>query len=129
MHQEAENPLYELIYDVVAQVPFGIVATYGDIAFIVGRGCDARLVGTAMGALPANRTDVPWQRIVAKGGAISTRGLQQRDLLEAENVAFDAQGRVIMARHHWQGPSAEWASSRGMHVLPPREELEQQRLF
>jgi methylated-DNA-protein-cysteine methyltransferase-like protein len=82
-----------------------------------------------MGDLPAERDAVPWQRIVAKDGAISTRGLRQRQLLEAEGVAFDAHDRVIMARHHWRGPSAEWAAARGFRPLPPRDDAEQLSLF
>jgi len=129
MRNPPDNALYGRIYEVAAQVPHGMVATYGDIATIVGGGCDARTVGYAMSEIPAGRADVPWQRIVAKEGAISTRGLRQRQLLEAEGVAFDARGHVIMARHHWPGPSAEWAAARGFHTLPPRDDAEQLSLF
>ena len=129
MRNPPDNALYARIYEAAAQVPRGMVATYGDIATIVGGGCDARTVGYAMGDIPAEGTDVPWQRIVAKAGAISTRGLQQHDLLEAEGVAFDAQERVIMARHHWRGPGAEWAAAHGFHTLPPREDAEQLSFF
>jgi methylated-DNA-protein-cysteine methyltransferase-like protein len=129
MRNPPDNALYQQIFDVAAQVPPGQVATYGDIAAIVGGGCDARTVGYAMGDLPAERADVPWQRIVAKEGAISTRGLRQRQLLEDEGVAFDARGHVIMARHHWPGPSAEWAAAHGFKTLPPRDDAEQLSLF
>jgi methylated-DNA-protein-cysteine methyltransferase-like protein len=129
MRNPPDNALYEKIYEVAAQVPHGEVATYGDIATIVGGGCDARTVGYAMGEIPAGRADVPWQRIVAKEGAISTRGLRQRELLESEGVAFDSRGNVIMARHHWRGPGAEWAHARGFQALPPRDDAEQLSLF
>jgi methylated-DNA-protein-cysteine methyltransferase-like protein len=124
-----DSALYERIYEVIAQVPHGMVATYGDIAAIVGGGCDARTVGYALGDMPPEHTDLPWQRIVAKEGGISTRGLRQRQLLEAEGIAFDAHDRVIMARCHWAGPSAEWAAERGFHTLPPHDEGEQLSLF
>jgi methylated-DNA-protein-cysteine methyltransferase related protein len=129
MHNPPDNALYERIYEVAAQVPPGEVATYGDIAAVVGGGCDARTVGYAMSEIPAERADVPWQRIVAKEGAISTRGLRQRQLLEDEDVAFDARGHVIMARHHWRGPSGEWAAAHGCKTLPPRDDAEQLSLF
>jgi methylated-DNA-protein-cysteine methyltransferase-like protein len=129
MRNPPDNALYERIYEVVAQVPHGLVATYGDVAAIVGGGCDARTVGYALGDMPPERANLPWQRIVAKEGGISTRGLLQRQLLEEEGIAFDARDRVVMARFHWAGPSAEWAAEHGFNALPPREEGEQLSLF
>lgn len=112
--------LYERIYQVVRQVPSGQVATYSDIAQIVGGGCDARIVGNALNELPKTRTqEIPWQRIINKAGGISTRGLLQRQLLAAEGVVFDAQERVNLARFRWPGPSPEWAAAHGCHTLPP----------
>jgi methylated-DNA-protein-cysteine methyltransferase-like protein len=129
--QEATNyALYDRIYTACEQVPSGQVATYGDIATIVGGGCDARTVGYALNELPQDRASVPWQRIINKEGGISTRGLTQRQILEDEGVEFDARGHVIMARFHWQGPSAEWAAANGFNTLPPRgDEAEQLSLF
>ncbi len=130
MRNSPDYALYERIYQVVAQVPYGLVATYGDIAAIVGGGCDARTVGYALNELPKDRAGtVPWQRIINREGGISTRGLRQRQLLEAEGVEFDAHGHVIMARFRWAGPSQEWAAAHGFHTLPPAEAGEQLRLF
>jgi methylated-DNA-protein-cysteine methyltransferase-like protein len=129
MYNPPDNALYERIYEALAQVPRGMVASYGDIAMIVGGGCDARVVGYALGEMPPERGDLPWQRIVAKEGGISTRGLRQRQLLETEGVEFDARDRVIMTRFHWAGPSAEWAADHGFHTLPPRDDAEQLSLF
>jgi methylated-DNA-protein-cysteine methyltransferase-like protein len=124
MNEATNYALYERIYTACEQVPHGMVATYGDIAAIVGGGCDARTVGYALNEMPKERAGVPWQRIINKEGGISTRGLTQRQLLEDEGVEFDARGRVIMARFHWPGPSAEWAQAHGFHTLPPRDEGE-----
>lgn len=130
MNATPDYALYEKIYLVVAQVPRGAVATYGDIAAIIGGGCDARTVGYALNELPQERARaVPWQRVVNRAGGISTRGLTQRQLLEAEGVTFDAQGRVILARCRWPGPSAEWAAQQGVNTLPPRDDAEQLSLF
>lgn len=118
--------LYDKIYQVVEQVPPGMVAAYGDIAAIVGGGCDARTVGYALNEMPKDRAaSVPWQRVINKEGGISTRGLLQRQLLEQEGVAFDARDRVIMARFRWPGPNAEWAAANGYNTLPPRDEGDQ----
>ncbi len=115
-----EREFYERIYTVAEQVPHGQVATYGDLATIVGHGCDARIVGHAMGALGARARTVPWQRIVNRTGGISTSGHGQRELLEAEGVAFDERGHVRLDAHHWAGPSEEWAREHGFQTLPQR---------
>ena len=129
MTEQDNYALYEKIYTVAGQIPYGMVATYGDIAAIVGGGCDARTVGFALNEMPPERANVPWQRIINKQGGISTRGLSQRKLLEDEGVEFDAQGRVLMSRFHWAGPSAEWAAEHGFNTLPPRDDAEQLSMF
>ena len=126
MQNTSEYMLYQRIYQVIEQVPRGMVATYGDIATIVGGGCDARTVGYALNEIPKDRVDsIPWQRIINKEGGISTRGLAQRQILEEEGVVFNAQDRVIMARFHWAGPSVEWTTAHGFQTLPPRDDEDQ----
>ena len=108
------------IYEVVKAVPAGRVATYGDVAVIVGGGCDARTVGYALNMVPKTSDDpVPWQRIINAQGGISTVGVLQRKLLEDEGVGFDDAGRVPIKEFRWPGPSAEWAAEHGFAVLPP----------
>lgn len=98
------SPLYSSIYALVCQVPSGRVTTYGNIARQVG--CTARTVGFAMAAL-AGRHDVPWQRVINGQGKVSQRcngdgSLIQRLVLEAEEVKFDARGRVDLALYGWE---------------------------
>lgn len=138
MNGPLERRLVERIYLVVSQVPRGMVASYGDVAAVVGEGCDARGVGYALNELPKSRQqEIPWQRIINSAGGISTRGRVQRALLEAEGVAFDGRDRdgrdrVNMARFRWPGPDATWAAAYGVNTLPSREPddgTEQLRLF
>jgi len=92
------------IHKVVARIPRGRVATYGQIARLAGLGRQARLVGYAMHALPAG-TRVPWQRVINAQGVISLPGksaIRQRELLEREGVRFDARGRIDLDRFLWQ---------------------------
>ncbi len=115
-------PVYEQIYAVVCQIPSGQVATYGQIAAIVGR-CTPRMVGYAMAALPFD-TDVPWQRVINRQGKISPRaggsgGALQRQLLEAEGVRFDPKKECIDFNEvGWPGPDWEWLESNGLNPAP-----------
>ena len=116
-----DAPTYDRIYAVVRRIPPGQVATYGQIAAIVG-GCTARMVGYAMAALPFG-VDVPWQRVINIQGKISPRGagdggLRQRQLLEAEGVEFDESGRVDFAQVGWPGPDWDWLELNGFDPAP-----------
>lgn len=106
-----DTPVYERIYALVRRIPRGQVATYGQVAALAG-GCTARMVGYALAALPFD-TDVPWQRVINRMGKISPRsggagGALQRQMLEAEGVAFDHAGRVDFAAVGWSGPDWDW---------------------
>ena len=125
-NDDTERGLYQRIYQVVQQVPHGLVAAYGDIAAIVDEGCDARTVGDALHDLPrGSEQSIPWQRIINSAGRISTHGPLQRRLLEAEGVVFDARERVNLARFRWSGPSHNWATAHGFTPLPARHQDDQ----
>ncbi|MCP5157576.1 MAG: MGMT family protein [Ectothiorhodospiraceae bacterium] len=100
--------VYDRIYAWVTRIPPGKVATYGQIAALVGR-CTPRMVGYALAALPAERAEVPWQRVVNAAGAVSERGEgggtdHQQARLRAEGVLLDRRGRIDLERFRWQGP-------------------------
>ncbi len=121
MHSDDEARLYDRIYLVVSQIPPGVVATYGQIAGIVGD-CTARMVGYALAALPAGRSDVPWQRVINAQGKISPRGdgwgtERQRLLLEEEGVRFDGD-QINLSVYRWPGPDMEWLLEHGFSAGP-----------
>ena len=60
--------MFEQVYVVVRQVPRGRVATYGQIARMIGSPRAARAVGYALGVAPA---DVPCHRVVSRQGGLS----------------------------------------------------------
>jgi len=88
------------VYDIVAQIPYGHVTSYGRIAAVLGRPRAAREVGWAMRHCPE---ELPWQRVVLGDGAIAGGGYaaQRRALLEAEGVAFLPNGKIDMRQHRW----------------------------
>lgn len=91
---------HDRVYEVVARIPAGRVATYGDVATALGDRRVARHVGFALAALPADRGDVPWHRVVNARGEVSRRGdgrpsEEQVYLLSSEGVEVDAEtGRI-----------------------------------
>lgn len=96
--------LYDRIYDTVRQIPAGRVATYGQIAHLVG-GCSAQMIGFALAALPKG-SDVPWQRVINSKGMISPHGVGfgsmiQRTLLEDEGVVFNLEGVIDLKTYGW----------------------------
>jgi alkylated DNA nucleotide flippase Atl1 len=92
----------ELVLSVVEQIPPGQVATYGDIAEIVGRG-GPRQVGQVMAQLGGG---VPWWRVVRADGR-PARGLEKRGLrlLRADKTPIKGD-RVDMTRARFRIESA-----------------------
>lgn len=128
---------FELIYKVVRCIPPGKVATYGQIAKIMGQPQAARTVGWAMGAVP-DGSDVPWQRVINSKGLISfppgsPGATLQRALLEEEGVVFDDKGRVNLKVYGWQGLDPVQIAAGDFEQAdnhePPPEEPQQPRLF
>jgi len=105
-HTQYDEPsLYEQVYDMVCSVPEGKVASYGQIARLIGRPRHARQVGYALAALPEEH-EVPWHRIVNSKGEVSPRSKAgyedyQRILLEEEGVEFNPAGRIYLKQFLW----------------------------
>lgn len=99
VNQDQLSPLYTRIYTAIQHIPPGYVMTYGAVGAVVG--CPARVVGYALHHLFHTSVDVPWQRVINRHGGISTSGVEQRALLEAEGVVFESDGTVDLARYTW----------------------------
>ena len=102
---------YELVWELVRQIPRGRVASYGQIALMLPppdgvdfeayKAFGPRWVGGAMAACPDG---VPWQRVINSQGKISERpgAARQRQLLEEEGIEF-VKDRVDMKKYGWKG--------------------------
>ena len=127
------------VWEIARQIPAGKVASYGQLAAFIPppAGMDsaayaayrARWAGAAMRECPG---DVPWQRVLNAQGKISlpagSRGaLEQRRMLEAEGVEFDARERIDLARFGWAGPPRAWLLERGL--LAPDQDFQQGSLL
>ena len=105
------DDFFHRVWEVVAQIPFGKVTTYGHIAAYLGTRSSARTVGWAMRA--ARGSSLPCHRVVNRFGALTgARSFdgpyRMEDLLLSEGVSFDEEGCVILKEHLWiPGCSAE----------------------
>jgi len=89
----------------VEQIPYGRVATYGQIARVAGMESHSRLVGYALHALPKG-TRVPWHRVINFAGRISLAGpsaRRQKALLEKEGIQFLPSGKINLKVYQWSG--------------------------
>ncbi len=99
----AEEPdINQRIWQVVALIPSGQVATYGDVAAQAGMTGAARRVGRALKNLPHD-TRIPWHRVINAQGRISlaegsAAQYTQRSRLEAEGVVFQRNGSIDLRR-------------------------------
>ncbi|XGV99566.1 MAG: MGMT family protein [Leptolyngbya sp. BL-A-14] len=110
---------YNAIYAIVQQIPYGQVATYGQVAELANLPGRARLVGYALFRV-APEMDLPWHRVINAKGEISESPVRygsdhlQRSLLEAEGIQFDAQGRINLRAYRWRAEiDAEGEEQRG----------------
>lgn len=95
------NGFFEGVYRIAAQIPWGRVASYGQIARMLGSPRSARTVGWAMRRCPE---EIPWHRVVKADGSIASGVLPDlaRDLLLGEGVTFLDDGRVDMEACRWE---------------------------
>ena len=98
---------FDQVYRLAQCIPTGQVATYGQIARLLGQPRAARTVGWALRATPEG-IDLPWQRVVNARGTVSFRpgspgAVLQRGLLEDEGVVFDENDRIDLRVYGWAG--------------------------
>ena len=100
---------YEQIWDLTRQIPYGKVATYGQLGQMLTPPKDItpedykiycpRWVGEAMAECPQ---DIPWQRVINSQGKISQRfdAERQKQLLENEGLVF-VKGKLDLTLCQW----------------------------
>lgn len=113
MSKQTPTETQSIIWATVAQIPFGKVATYGQIAKLSGFPRGARQVGYALKQLSPS-SDIPWHRVVNSRGTLSfsensDKFNRQKQKLEQEGILFN--GTLINLRqfqwrpHNQQNPS------------------------
>lgn len=135
----------QLVWEIVKQIPEGIVSTYGQIASMIPppEGVlpptydrfSPQWVGGAMNATPSGQ-GIPWQRVINSQGKISLpegspSAVEQRAKLEAEGVRFDEKDRVDFEEVGWDGPDEAFLREHGLYPPKPLKKKPgtQPRLF
>jgi methylated-DNA-protein-cysteine methyltransferase related protein len=100
----ATDPFCAAAREVIAAIPAGKVATYGQVAHLAGKPWGARQVAWILHS-QSEKYRLPWQRVIGAAGRISLppgRGFEtQRRLLRAEGVIVAASGRIDLERFRW----------------------------
>jgi O-6-methylguanine DNA methyltransferase len=99
-----KKDFFDKVYKIVAKIPYGKVATYGDIAEACGIRSSARTVGWALNG--AKDSGLPCHRVVNRFGALTGKlhfGNYEimEDLLLSEGIKFDKEGCVILKDYLW----------------------------
>lgn len=95
-----EDLIYEIL-SVVEEIPEGCVASYGQIAKLIGRDKNSRLVGKVLSRAEFYG-EYPCHRVVNHAGRTAPGWWEQRLLLEDEGVQFKENGCVDMKKFQWK---------------------------
>lgn len=94
-----ENLIYEIL-SVVSEIPYGKVATYGQIARLIGRDNNSRLVGKVL-SMAEFYGDYPCHRVVNHQGRLAPSWAEQKELLSAEGITFKDNGLIDLKLYQW----------------------------
>jgi methylated-DNA-protein-cysteine methyltransferase related protein len=100
-----QDDFFSRVYKVIAKIPYGKVATFGDIAEVCGIRSAARTVGWALNGAKDSR--LPCHRVVNRFGALTGKHhfgdhTIMEDLLRSEGVEFDKDGCINLEKHLWK---------------------------
>ena len=94
----------ELIYEIlsaVEEIPRGLVASYGQIARLIGRPQNSRLVGRVL-SMAELYGDYPCHRVVNHAGRLAPGWDMQGELLQEEGIQLKDENHVDMKKYQWK---------------------------
>ncbi|HYE53760.1 MAG TPA: MGMT family protein [Chitinophagaceae bacterium] len=102
----ADQSFFELVYDVVRQIPKGKVTSYGAVAAVLGTKLSARMVGWAMNGAGRVKPKVPAHRVVNRNGMLTGKHhfdppSKMQELLEKEGIKVRNDMIVDFKKHFW----------------------------
>ena len=102
-----KNHFYQKVYLTVSKIPYGKVATYGQIADLIYEYGRARQVGWALRSLKLP-SKIPWHRVINSKGLItmsmSRNGTDwmQQELLINEGIKFNTKMKIDLKKYLWE---------------------------
>tara|TARA_Y100001978_G_scaffold45825_1_gene40849 strand:+ start:1237 stop:1578 length:342 start_codon:yes stop_codon:yes gene_type:complete len=102
-----KNHFYQKVYFTVSKIPYGKVATYGQIADLIYAYGRARQVGWALRRLKLP-SSVPWYRVINSKGfitmSLSRNGTDwiQKELLVNEGIKFNKDMKIDIKKYLWR---------------------------
>lgn len=93
----------EKVIQIIKQIPYGNVTTYGRVALLAGAPRGARTVGWI---LHSHGENIPWYRVINRHGFISIKDPEhpkplQKALLEQEGVEVSGCFIVDLKKYGW----------------------------
>ncbi len=101
MNRKLDDDLAYMVLSLVSEIPKGMVMSYGQIAKVIGRKKNARLVGTIL-SNASYYGDFPCHRVVNHKGRLAPGFDEQEALLRSEGVEFRNDGCIDMKKHQWK---------------------------
>ncbi len=101
MMYNLQEKLIDQILAAIEEIPEGKVATYGQIARLIGREKNARLVGRVLSRSEAYG-DYPCHRVVDHAGRLAPCWPEQSGLLRGEGVPLKDEQHVDLKRCQWE---------------------------
>ncbi len=106
MREGRESSFFQRVRETIREIPYGCVATYGQIAALAGNPRAARQVAWVLHSC-SRKDNLPWHRVINSLGGISLKpayGYEaQHSLLEKEGIEFDDRDRVDLTRYLYKG--------------------------
>lgn len=105
MDKKDKDNFFSNVYELVRQIPYGRVSTYGRIARAAGMRSSARMVGWALNSAAADPS-IPCHRVVNRLGELTGKRhfatpTLMRELLESEGVEFIGDA-VDLGKYLWE---------------------------
>ncbi|MCL5992506.1 MAG: MGMT family protein [Bacteroidetes bacterium] len=102
-----KEDFFQKVFKIVAEIPYGKITTYGEIAQAIGLKSSARMVGWALNSTIGD-SSLPCHRVINRNGELTGKRhfrtpTLMREMLENEGIEFIGEA-VNLKKHLWKPP-------------------------